>query len=285
MIDVEAPAVDPTNIEQAQAWDGDEGAFWAAHAAHFDRSVAGYHAAFVDAAGIVSTDRVLDIGCGTGQDTRDAARAAASGRALGVDLSTRMIAYARNVASREGLDNVAFEAADAQVHPFTAEGFDVAISRTGAMFFGDPVAAFTNIARALRPGGRMSLLVWQGVDANEWFRELSTALAAGRDLPMPPPSAPGPFSLADPERVRSILGAAGLTDIRLEPLAEGMWFGEGPDHAERFVLDLLGWMLDGLDEEGRERAVQDLRGTLAAHSGADGVVYGSATWAIRATRP
>lgn len=279
-----APAVDPTNIEQAKAWDGDEGAFWAAHAAHFDRAVAGYHAAFVDAADVASADRVLDVGCGTGQDTRDAARAADSGWALGVDLSTRMIEYARNVAAQEGLDNVSFERADAQVHPFTSEEFDVAISRTGSMFFGNPVAAFTNIAQALRPAGRLRLLVWQGIGANEWFRELSTALAAGRELPMPPPSAPGPFSLADPDRARSILGDAGFTNIQFEPMTAGMWFGEGADDAERFVLDQLGWMLQGLDDEGRRRAVQDLRATLAAHSGADGVVFGSATWMIRASR-
>ncbi len=285
MGDVIAPAVDPTNLEQARAWDGDEGAFWAAHADHFDRAVAGYHAAFVEAADIATADRVLDIGCGTGQDTRYAARAADSGWGLGVDLSRRMIEYARNAAAREGLDNVDFERADAQVHPFTDEDFDVVISRTGAMFFGDPVAAFTNIGGALRPGGRMRLLVWQGIGANEWFRELSTALAAGRHLPMPPPSAPGPFSLADPDRVRTILGDSGFANIQLEPMTAGMWFGDGPDDAERFVLDLLGWMLQGLDDEGRERAVQDLRATLAAHSGADGVVFGSATWMIRASRP
>ncbi len=285
MSDVATLPVDPTNIEQANAWDGDEGAFWAEHADDFDRSVARYHPAFMDSADVAASDRVLDVGCGTGQTTRDAARAAGSGWALGVDLSTRMIERARQIAAAEGLDNADFERADAQVHPFAAEDFDVAISRTGAMFFGDPVAAFANIARALRPGGRLLLLTWQGVDRNEWIRELSGAMAAGRDLPMPPPSAPGPFSLADPDRARSILGDAGFTNIQFEPMTAGMWFGNGPDDAERFVLDLLGWMLQGIDDEGRQRAVQDLRATLAAHSGADGVVFGSTTWMIRATRP
>jgi SAM-dependent methyltransferase len=284
MSDDVALPVDPTNIEQANAWDGDEGAFWAEHADYFDRSVARYHAAFMDAAEIAAADRVLDIGCGTGQTTRDAARATGSGWALGVDLSTRMIERAREIAAAEGLDNAGFERADAQVHPFTAEDFDVAISRTGAMFFGDPVAAFANIARALRPGGRLLLLTWQGVNRNEWIRELSGAMAAGRDLPMPPPSAPGPFSLADPDRVRAVLGGAGFTDIRIEPSSEAMWFGETAEGAQRFVLDNLGWMLNGLDDEGRQRAIRDLGATLTAHDGHDGVTFGSSIWTIRATR-
>src|SRR5215211_6128138 len=97
--------VDPSNAEQAQAWDGDEGAYWAAHAERFDRSVAAYHRPFMTAAAITPTDRVLDVGCGTGQTTRDAARAATAGSALGVDLSARMIDYARQQAASEGLTN------------------------------------------------------------------------------------------------------------------------------------------------------------------------------------
>jgi SAM-dependent methyltransferase len=279
-----AVKVDPGNTEQAKAWDGNEGAYWANNAEYFDRSVAGYGVPFMAAADISEHDHVLDVGCGTGQTTRDAARVASSGSVLGVDLSARMIAYAGQVAAREGPLNASFEQADAQVHPFKAEMFDVAISRTGAMFFADPVAAFTNIARSLRRRGRVALLTWQEPNANEWIRELSTAMAAGRDLPTPPPDAPGPFSLSDPERVRTILGASGFTDIQLEPHREGMWFGEDADDAQRFVLGLLGWMLEGLDDDGKRRAVENLAATLTAHDTGHGVVYGSATWIIRATR-
>src|ERR1041384_4662982 len=173
---------DPTNAEQVAAWDGDEGAYWADHAQHFDRSVARYHAPLFDAAAIGSGERVLDIGCGTGQTTRDAAICATDGSALGVDLSARMIDLARRLAAQQGIANVTFEQADAQIYPFTAESFDVAISRTGTMFFGDPAAAFSNIARAVRPEGRLAMLVWQGPEPNEWIRVLSQALAAGRQL-------------------------------------------------------------------------------------------------------
>ena len=276
--------VAPANTEQARAWDGDEGAYWAAHAEHFDRAVAAYHGTFMAACGIASGERVLDIGCGTGQTTRDAARAAGPGTAFGVDLSARMIELAWRLAARQDIGNVSFEQADAQIHPFPAGSFDVAISRTGTMFFADPAAAFANIGRALRPGGRLVMLAWQGPGPNEWIRELGGALAAGRDLPAPPAGAPGPFALADPGRVRTLLASAGFSDVNLDALHQPMWFGSDPGDAHRFVLGLMGWMLDGLDDAGRERALGALTATVTAHASSDGITFASGAWLIRAAR-
>ena len=285
MTEATALRVDPANAEQARAWDGDEGAYWAENAGRFDKAAAAYHERFLTAAAIGRADRVLDIGCGTGQTTRDAARAAADGLALGVDLSGRMIALARRLADGQGIANARFEQADAQIHPFPAASFDVAISRTGTMFFGDPAAAFANIARALAPGGRLALLAWQGPQANEWIRELSAALAAGRDLPAPPAGAPGPFAQADPQAAQAVLAAAGFSHIEVEGLREPMWFGSDAEDAHRFVLGLMGWMLADLDDNRRGQALGNLRATVTAHHTGHGVCYQSATWLIRATRP
>ncbi|MFD5413375.1 class I SAM-dependent methyltransferase [Streptomyces nojiriensis] len=277
--------VAPSNAEQARAWDGQEGAYWAEHADRFDRALGPYRTRLLAAADVSAADHVMDIGCGTGETTRDVAGQAGSGLALGVDLSAAMLRVARQRAADAGLHNVDFMQADAQVHAFSPASFDVAVSRTGTMFFADPVAAFRNIGGALRPGGRLVQLVWQPPTGNEWLLSFTRALAAGRPLPTPPPDAPGPFSMADPTRVRTVLSAAGFTEIQLEPHSEAMWFGEDAADAERFVLGLHGWMLDGLDAEGRRRAVDDLRTTLTAHESDDGVLYASATWIIRATRP
>lgn len=279
-----APEVDPTNTAQLEAWDGGEGAYWAANAERFDQAVSRYQRPLIDACRIEADSVILDIGCGSGQTTRDAARIATSGSALGADLSSAMLDVARLSAVAENVDNVRFEQWDVQTHPFDTKSFDVAISRTGAMFFGDLEAAFTNVAKALRPGGRLALLVWQPIAENEWFREIAGSLFTGRELPAPPPDAPSPFSMSDPARVESILQSAGFEKPQLEGLSEPMYFGADPEDAFEFILGLNGWMLGGLDEAGRERAIGALRASLEAHATSDGVTYGSATWLVTATR-
>jgi ubiquinone/menaquinone biosynthesis C-methylase UbiE len=141
--------------------------------------------------------RVLDIGCGTGQTTRQAAHAAAPAEVLGVDVSAAALNLGRRRAREQGLSNISFEHGDAQVHPFPAGHFDVAVSRFGTMFFHDPLAAFTNAARALRPGARLVLLVWQSHDGDEWSTAVRDALAPNTPRPTPPP--------ADAERARQRL--------------------------------------------------------------------------------
>src|SRR5690349_5253300 len=109
-----APEVDASNAAQLNAWDGDEGAYWAQHAERFDRSVAAYHPGLLTAAAITTHERVLDIGCGAGQTTCDAARAAAEGQAMGIDLSLPMLEVARQRARQAALANAQFVQADAQ---------------------------------------------------------------------------------------------------------------------------------------------------------------------------
>jgi SAM-dependent methyltransferase len=278
--------VDPTNAEALRAWDGNDGACWAEHENRFDTSLARYHDYLLDAAKITTADRVLDIGCGNGHATRDAARRAGSGSALGVDLSSAMIELARRRAAEQDIANVAFEQADAQIHPFDAQAFDAAISRMGTMWFGNPSAAFTNIARALRPGGRLTMLVWQSLAENEWIREFRHALAVGRTLPTPPVGAPGPLSLADPDRVRTILSDAGFSDITLTSVRESTYYGENADDAYEFLrrIGFTEGLLEGLGESDRVRALDALRATITAHETDEGVQYSSAAWLVAARR-
>jgi len=271
------------NVDMAAAWDGEEGATWAAHAEHYEKSRIRYNPHLF--AGISSDDDVLDIGCGNGGPTLQAARLARS--AVGIDLSSEMLAYARERATEEGLTNVRFEQTDAQVHPFDPESFDIAISRHGAMFFSDPVAAFANIGRALRHGGRIALLGWKPFTENDWFRLMRETLAMGRDLPTPPLGTPGPLGLADPDNNRRILSEAGFENIANEEVSEPLWFGADIDDAFGFLLNegpVRGLLAD-LSDDDKARALADLREAIAARATADGIWLGSSCWLVTATRP
>ncbi len=271
-------SVTPSNTGQERAWNGAEGGLWAVHADLLEQMPARYDAPLLDAARITSGTRVLDVGCGTGSLTRAAARHAAPGPVVGVDLSAAMVDVARTRAA--GLANATFVHADAQVHPFPTAGFDVVVSRTGASFFGDAPAAFANLARATAPGGRLALLTWQAAARNEWFAEITGALA-GRAVAGPPPGVPGPFALADPDTVATLLGGAGFAEVQLADVCEPACFGADAAVARDLMADLLGWLLDGRDADAARAA---LLATMQAHAGPDGITFGSAAWLVTAVR-
>ena len=274
------------NAAQAAEWDGPAGAHRTRHAAVFDAETRPHNERFRAAADVAPRDRVLDIGCGTGQTTRDAARAAVSGSALGVDLSAQMLDHARRLSREEGLATVSFLQADAQVHRFPAASFEVGISRFGTMFFADPVTAFGNIGHALTPGGRLVLMVWQPRDRNEWSAAIREALAEDNPVPPPPTDGPHPFSLADPAVAEGILTAAGFAEISFTDVHEPVYYGPDPAVAFDVVRGLRSTrdLLAGLDAGEADRALDRLRATLAAHQGADGVFFDARSWIIAARR-
>jgi SAM-dependent methyltransferase len=275
------------NVDMAAAWDGEEGDDWANDWQHYDRAVAGYHGPLLDRARIARTAAVLDVGCGNGQTTRAAARIASEGSALGVDLSSRMLARARELSAAEGLTNARFERADAQVHDFGSARFDVVVSRFGAMFFADRQAAFTNIAGALREGGRLAMVAWQDFDKNEWISATRGALAVGRTLPSPPMGGPGPLGLADPDGVRAVLVNAGLVNVEIEPFDGPFWIGADADDAFAFArrAGIVRGLLRGLDASDQARALATLQQAIVEHETTDGVVFRSAVWMISADKP
>lgn len=221
------------NTAQAQAWNGYEGRHWAAHADRYDAVNSGFNGLLLDAAAIGERDQILDIGCGNGQLTRQAARRARFGHASGVDLSDPMLTTARARAKSENVANVSFEQGDAQIHPFPQGAFDVAVSRFGIMFFADPVAAFTNIRRALRPTGRLAFLCMTdpaGTDLGAVFGAMAP------HLPRPTgPAGTGPTSFADPARIRSVLADAGFHDIACMHVEADQTWGRDVADAAAFI--------------------------------------------------
>lgn len=236
--------------------------------------------------GIRPHDHVLDIGCGAGQTTRDAARLAVAGSSMGVDISAPLIERARRLTEAEGLHNVSFEQADAETHHFPAEGFDVAISRFGTMFFGDPVAAFTNIARAMRREGRLVMMVWQDHQRNEWSVSIQRALAGGSDVPAAAPGAPDPFSLADPTTTERVLDRAGFVEATFTEVHKPVYYGPDVAAALEWVcgFSCVRDVLQRLDLASTARVREHLLQTLAAHAGGDGVWFDSRAWIVKARR-
>jgi ubiquinone/menaquinone biosynthesis C-methylase UbiE len=252
----------------------------------YDAELRRHNEVLRQAVGVQLHDHVLDIGCGTGQTTRQAARTAQAGSALGVDISAPAIERARELARAEGPGNVSFEHANAQVHRFPHGRFDLAISRFGTMFFDDPGAAFANIGRALRPAGRLVMMVWQAHERNEWDVAIHQSLGPAEGPAAIPSGEPDPFSLADPPAVKQILEAAGFADVAFTDVREPVYYG--PD-----VATALAWVrgftctnnvLKRLDPAGAARAAGRLREALAAHLSDDGVWFNSRAWIVTARR-
>jgi SAM-dependent methyltransferase len=249
----------------------------------YDAELRRYDQHLRTAIGVRPADHVLDIGCGAGQTTREAARAAASGSALGIDISAPRLARARRLARAEGLRNIGFVQADAQTHRFPPERFDLAISRFGTMFFADPVAAFINIGRALRPGGRLVQLVWQHRDRQEWDAVIGEVFAGEQPAPAP---AADPFSLADPATAGAILTTSGFTDVDVSGVHEPVYYGPDAASALRVMLSLQMTkdLLAPLDTARTKRALGQLRAALTAHQSGSGVFFDSRAWLITARR-
>jgi SAM-dependent methyltransferase len=154
------------------------------------------------------------------------------------------------------------------------------------MFFVDAPAAFANIARAIRPGGRVLFAVWQAPSANTWMRVIASALAPGGAMPAPPPDAPGPVSMADPERVKRLLGGAGFDQVELASAERDMCFGKDVEETYEFAAGqpCVRYLLKDLDDLARAEGLARLRGALAERLTPDGVLLPAAAWLVTAVR-
>jgi SAM-dependent methyltransferase len=276
------------NNDQAEYWNGPEAGHWLVHEHRYERMLAPFTRLVLDVAAVARTDRVLDIGCGTGSSTCTAARDADDGQALGVDISASLLLRAEQRARHYGLSNVGFEHADAQTYRLAPGGFDVVISRFGVMFFSDPTAAFANIARGLGPGGRLVFVCWQSLVDNEWVTV--PAGAAAQHIPLPSlnePGSPGPFSLSDRHHLAAVLDAAGLVDVAIEPVIEPLWLGRDvADTVEFFKVSRIGQtLLRDVDPATSTRVTAAMQAALEAHLTSDGVRLESRAWLVTARNP
>jgi len=280
------------NAGQIEYWNATAGPKWVAMQESLDRQIGPLGEAAMEAARLAPGERVLDVGCGCGATSIELARRVApGGSVLGVDVSSVMLAAARAAAARASAMGVTFADADAQTASLAPGGFDVAFSRFGVMFFADPTAAFTNLRRALRPGGRLAFVCWQALPKNPWMSLPLSAALRHMPPPTPPaPDAPGPFAFADPERVRRILEGAGFAGVSLAPHDADLVVGGGRDldGTVDFLLQMgpLAAALRESDPALRGRVADAVREAVAPHADAAGSVHlASATWIVTARNP
>ena len=276
------------NVDQREYWDGAGGRHWASDADRYDSINARFGERLLDAVAPAPGERILEVGCGNGGVALELARRVGpTGAVVGVDLSGPMLAVGRRRAEEAGLPNATFEQADAQTHAFEAGAFDAVTSRFGVMFFDDPVAAFANLHRAVRPGGRLAVLCWQDLTRNEWFLvPVGTALSY---VPMPepgPPGSPGPFAFGDPERLSGVLRDAGWADVALDDVEETMRMGDSVDDTLAFVqrTEMATTLMKDVPEETVAAAWAAVRESLGPYEGADGVVLHGRAWLATAAK-
>jgi SAM-dependent methyltransferase len=285
--------VAPENAEATEAWNGplfdvwqDFQAIVVSNAkAHGDVALADHRPE--------RGDRVIDIGCGLGDSTLQlAALVGPGGHVRGVDVAERMVEGARTEAERAGAGNVSFEVVDVQATEFP-DTYDYAFGRFGTMFFANPVAALRNVCHALRPGGRLNMVVWRRKLDNDWLYRAETIVEQFLDRPEEydqPTCGPGPFSMAGADTVTDILKHAGFDDIRLKRQDLVIKVGDDLDHAVELVMSIgpAGEVLrlwgDRADEI-RPKVRSALLEGMADMAHGDGVYADSSTWAVRAVVP
>jgi ubiquinone/menaquinone biosynthesis C-methylase UbiE len=279
--------VDPgvPNDEQIALWDGAGGDRWVAEADRYDGLNRTFSERIVAAAAPQEGEQVLDVGCGTGALARAVAPLVApSGSVLGLDISGSMLDEARRRASRDGIANVAFEKGDAQVHPLPPAAFDLVLSRFGVMFFDDQLAAFSNLAAATRPGGRIVFTCWQDPGLQE--RKTVPAAAARPFLPDAAPLAVGlGHSLADREHTTALLRDAGFEQVEMSPCLEPQLIGPTVEDAAEFLRDAeVEAMFAGATRADIEAATTAIAAALESYLTAEGVELLGGAWLVTAVR-
>ena len=274
------------NADMVDYWNGRPADVWVAEADRFDTMLAPFGHRLLKAAVLQPGERVLDVGCGNGAVSLDAARAVGrDGRVTGLDLSAPMLEVARRRAEQQGID-VDFVQGDAQT-AFFDEPNDVVVSRFGVMFFDNPQAAFANLAKSARPGGRLFFVCWQEMFANEWIAVPAMAMVAHVGIPeLPEPDAPGPFALADAQRTRGLVKSAGWSEVTIEEHKDMMQMGRELEDVVAFMLsDEMGRRLvEGKEPEAVQAGTEAALNALRPHATPKGVVLSGAYWLVSARK-
>jgi SAM-dependent methyltransferase len=198
-----------------------------------------------------------------------------AGRLITSDLSPAMLDAARRRGGELGVTNVDYRIIDAERIELEDDSVDGVLCRFGFMLMADPAAAFADTRRVLRPGGRLTLTVWGALERNPFFAIIGVSLVQRGHIPPPePPPAPGPFSMASPERVEELLRDAGFAEVRTEELT-GRFLIPDVDEYLSVIADTAGPIalaLRGLAEPDRAAIRADVEDSLRRFAAGKGYV-------------
>jgi len=282
------PAVS-ANTAQIDFWNSTTTRAWADRYEPIDRLFEAVTRAAMSIAAPKLGEQVLDLGCGGGTTVLElASRVGPTGYVLGADVSENSIASLRRRIADAGLRNADAILADISTHRFPAARFDLAFSRFGVMFFGEPTDAFRHLRAALRAGGRCVFVCWRTPRDNAWAMAPLAAARAAMAVTPPPadPNAPGPFAFADEARVRTVLSEAGFARVEFTRFDQMLSLGETPQDATDYAMR-IGPTSRFAREMGDahlptiRKAVEQAFAQLAAPDGRVNLV--GSTWIVSAT--
>jgi ubiquinone/menaquinone biosynthesis C-methylase UbiE len=275
------------NREQIEFWNR-LGERWVTYQESLDRVWRPLGDTTIERAAVMPGERVIDVGCGCGATALElAARVGPSGFVVGIDVSQPMLKRAHERAQTAGVTNIEFIHADASTHTFSFAA-DLIFSRTGVMFFSDPIAAFGNLRRALRAGGRLAFVCFRERQLNTWWTVPLAAVGTVVAVEPPiPPHQPDPFSLGDDKHLRSILDGAGFAEVVCEAVDYALALGADLDSATDFVINAgpAARALASVNDQQRMQAREVIRQALGQHQNSMGVSLQAATWIVRAANP
>jgi SAM-dependent methyltransferase len=278
------PDVAQFNADQVAYWSGAGGDTWVARQQHTDVTLAPLYKALLGFAAPRNGEQVLDIGCGCGATTLEFARAVGpSGQVAALDISPQMLAEAKRRAEAAGITNIDWRLADAATA--TLDGYDLLTSAIGVMFFGDPIAAFSHIRGAAKPGARMALVTWAPPAENPWMAmPMQVAAPHFPPQPEPDPQAPGMFAFANPQRVTEILTAAGWAAPRFQRLnfELDLAAGRGLDGAveQSTQMGAISRLLRGQPPEVAAQVSATIRKALEPYVDGSTVRFPAAAWLV-----
>ena len=277
-----------TNSEQIEYWNDRAGPNWVKFYKKLDGQIGNIGKIAINRASVTPGQCVLDIGCGCGDSSLELARRVGpNGAVCGVDISYPMLEQAVRRAALEPTLKLEFQRQDAQTADFPTAAYAHVFSRFGAMFFEDPIAAFTNIRKALALDGRLTFICWRPLDENPWMAIPLGVAGQFVEPPEPlPPGAPGPFAFADGERARQILDSAGYSDVTLEALDEPLYLS-GPGTAEEAAahatqMGPVARVLGESDKATVKQVEAALVETLTPYYDGAGIRMASACWIVSA---